>query len=341
MRDASAAPADTCHSAKENARRVAEYIARAQSQRGGEEFDHAITELESTSAVRAWDPSPAMPPDLLPRALFKCGHRQWDCLVWRVQWLCGPGGLAIRPSLWRWSVMHTVFKRGDARCTESFRLTYARVQLGLLQEGILTRQITPKVRRSLVQVQSGYERGVEVAHTLLLSVSEEARVLKRRLWAALADFVKAFPRTRRNDIFVMLESVANIRGGAYLLLHDMLVFDDVSVWHSGQSRQMVTDGLPEGGTLGPFTYILLPDSLARTLRGHQLGVGVGVVIPPQWADHHWQPGHSLGRAFAGGNAVGSPAAAAGPAPMLANARGLRRQGLGSHGPNANPMFLSR
>ena len=175
--------------------------------------------------------------------------------------------------------MNTVHKAGDPMLLESFRLTFVRAQLGLLQEGILSRRLTPTIRSKLAPVQSGYHRGVQEPQVLLHVLSDEARAKRQRLWVVLADFVKAFLQACRADLLILLARTAGVRGGAFVLLSDMFLLDIVHVWHCGNSCVEIVEGLPEGGTLGPMAYVILPDSLARILESARMGVGVGAPTP--------------------------------------------------------------
>lgn len=89
----------------------------------------------------------------------------------------------------------------------------------------------------------------------------------------MADYggpIKAFPRAKRLDLLVLLYKKKPIRGGAFTVLINIFTLDIVVVWQSGSSQVDIVDGLPEGGTLRPMAYVVLPDSLARCLRDQRL-----------------------------------------------------------------------
>ena len=111
--------------------------------------------------------------------------------------------------------------------------------------------------------------------------------MRRRLWITFADFQRAFPRTDRSDLCVILRNNIGLRCGAFALLEDMLRFDVLYIWHSGRSKVTITNGLPEGGSVGPLTYNVLPDTLLRSLIARGFGVGLDVRIPEVWKGHFW------------------------------------------------------
>ena len=91
------------------------WLPKARRARGSGVHDYDLLQAEVARHVHEWDTSVAVPPDLLPRAAFQCGYKPWDTAVWLLQRLVGPGGLAVRPWLWRWAPMVALHKRGDPR----------------------------------------------------------------------------------------------------------------------------------------------------------------------------------------------------------------------------------
>ncbi len=55
----------------------------------------------------------------------------------------------------------------------------------------------------------------------------------------------------------------------------------------GSSCIVVVQVVPEGGTIGPAAYTLVPDVLVKELLGADHGLGVDVNMPPAWAGHVW------------------------------------------------------
>ena len=87
-----------------------------------------------------------------------------------------------------------------------------------------------------------------------------------------------------------------VKDGAFLLLESALEYDVAHVWMSGSSHVEVAEGVPEGGSLGPLLYNLLPDGLVRRLYANGHGFGIVNEIPTVWKCHSWS-GH--------GNPIGS------------------------------------
>ena len=105
--------------------------------RGKGHRDCEVSNIEVSAVVAAWKTSAAIPVDLLVRAAFKCGCPWWDALVLALLQLTGPGGWALRPSLWKWVSLGTTLKGGDPSEMENWRLLFIRCQMGLLQEAVL------------------------------------------------------------------------------------------------------------------------------------------------------------------------------------------------------------
>ena len=104
-----------------------------------------------------------------------------------------------------------------------------RVQMGLLQEAILTNRIGPYLQSTIVPWQSGYVRGVEDAMIALHETTSLVLAEGRCVWSLFGDFVRAFPRVWRDDLLVLLSGSESVRGGSYALLADMFTQDNVHV----------------------------------------------------------------------------------------------------------------
>ncbi|CAE7805313.1 unnamed protein product [Symbiodinium necroappetens] len=270
--------------------RCQQLCAAALRQPSGDSKDFSVTEREVVDIRNAWSTSKGMPPDLLPRALFMANSVGWNSVVWALQRWTGPGGAAFRPSLWRQAALCPVHKAGPACLASSFRLIFVKVQLGLMQEALLTQRWLTATRRFIQPCQSGYIRGVDDAHLLLHEVSAEALHQHRPLWFVLGDFQKAFPRVCRHDLLCALADGPHVNGHCLGLLGDILKEDHVVVWYSGFSDTIITSGIPEGGCIGPFGYPVFLDSLVREILAEGGGLGVGWHIPPVWQGRVWS-GH--------------------------------------------------
>ena len=243
---------------------------------------------EVADILSQWHPSKAMPPDLLPRAVFLCNNEQWNDAVWALQKWAGPSGLAHKPSLWRSASLCPIHKKGNPAEVENFRLIFIKAQMGLLQETLLTQRWLGAVRQYVLPCQSGFVRGVEDAWLLLHETCAEAASQGRPLWTVMGDFRKAFPSVIRQDLLHSLADGPGVCGDSLLLLNSILQKDIVSIWLSGQSEVSVTSGIPEGGTIGPFAYPVLLDSLVRELLAAECGVGLQVSIPDAWTSMQWR-----------------------------------------------------
>ena len=159
-----------------------------------EPCDSAILEREVTNIIAAWDVSPAIPADLIPRAAFKCGCTRWATAAWQIVRVCGPGALAKRPMLWKESCLMPSYKRGNPDENTAYRLIYVMVHLALLQEVVMAKRLSNQIIASITPGQSGYTRGVDDPHILLHEVCAMASQQLRSVWLILGDFVGAFPR---------------------------------------------------------------------------------------------------------------------------------------------------
>ena len=243
---------------------------------------------EVAEVISGWSASCAMPPDLLPRALFMCNSDDWNDAVWALQKWAGPSGAAHRPSLWRAAALCPLHKKGSAAEISSFRLIFNKAQMGLVQEALFTQRWLLRVRSFVMPCQSGYVRGADDAWLLLHETCAEALSQHRPIWLVLGDFRKAFPSVIREDLLHSLADGPGVSGDSLLLCASILKQDSVLVWHSGLSEVTVSSGIPEGGTLGPLAYPCLLDSLVRELLAKECGVGLEVTVPPAWSHMCWK-----------------------------------------------------
>ena len=119
-------------------------VGRATRYRSVGLYDAAVTLDEVKTQIKSWKASPSLPPDLLPRIVFKLPHIHWDNLVFSLIRLTGPGALACRPVRWKYTFPWTKHKSKSAYDIENFRRLWIRVQMGLLQEAVLSSRIKTK-----------------------------------------------------------------------------------------------------------------------------------------------------------------------------------------------------
>jgi len=101
------------------------------------------------------------------------------------------------------------------------------------------------------------------------------------------DLQKAFPRTWRESLLVRLRDTVGLADGVYALLASIMELDSVHVNYNGVQVVDITQGIAEGGTIGPLTHPVHMDSLAEMLLAAGCGVGIGASTPPP-------PGRSIG-----------------------------------------------
>ena len=167
-------------------------------------------------------------------------------------------------------------------------MLFVKTQMGLVKEGILFNRLAPSIRSCCLMPQSAYTRSVDDTFLLLREIVAETSHLKRALIQLHGDFKKTFPRQWRAALLNELFDVPQIRGGAYAELESILAQDDVHVWLSGISQILVSQGIPEGGCLGPLFYPLTPNSLMSALAEAGCGFGLGVQMPQAWIGYTWR-----------------------------------------------------
>ena len=101
-------------------------------------------------------------------------------------------------------------------------------------------------------------------------------------WRCFADFRHAFPRVDRADLLTSMFKGAKVQQGAFALLGGIFKSDTVYVFLSGCSNVEQKNGLPEGSSLGPTCYTIIPDSLVRVLVDGKCGIGIGCQMPAEW-----------------------------------------------------------
>ena len=249
-----------------------------------------ISELVTNLVVEDWDASAAMPPDLLPRALFKARILGWDLLCWCLVRLAGPRIAAARPWLWRLASLAPLWKKGDCLDTASYRLIFVKSQMGLLQEGVLMHELRPTIQAAVSDNQSGYVRDCGDPVLSLHLIFQMRAALSLPWWICLGDFQSAFPKVWREDLLCLLNKQAGLSGASLCLLASMFQLDVVIVGLGGPSAVEIRSGLPEGGVLGPATYTSLPESLTRLLEDNGLGIGLDPKIPEVWQGFIWTGG---------------------------------------------------
>ena len=213
-----------------------------------------ITHRGILAGISAWKASKAMPPDLIPRAAFFCGQVQWLLVVWLLVQLAGPSRWALRPGLWRWACLGTVYKKGKLSDFGSWRLLFIKSQMGLLQEGVLANGVRPSIWGYLFDGESGYMHSTDDPLLALTELTTSALSDKKCFFAHLGDFQKAFPFTWREDILPLADNCPNLTGGQLHLLGDTLSLDVVLVRLGGECPVIVKQNLPERGCLGPLNH---------------------------------------------------------------------------------------
>ena len=249
--------------------------------------DDDITYAVFCDLLSSLDGSNAVPPDLIPRVAYTCGSLEFLEACWQMLRLAGPGACAHRPTVWRWAVMMALYKKGCPLHFGSWRKIFIKSQLGLFQEKLLCARLRPDVFSDIYEGQSGFWLGVEAPQLLLFEITALAVSLGLPLWAIFGDFLKAFPKTWRELAVCIVAERRSVSHGALALLGSILQEDTLHVWHSGASVVKITQGMPEGGSVGNLLYTSVPDTLVRALLADGHGIGLGITIPSCWQNRSW------------------------------------------------------
>ena len=77
--------------------------------------------------------------------------------------------------------------------------------------------------------------------------------------------------------------IGDAQGGAFTRVAETLDWDDNTIaLAAAEQRVCITEGVPEGGMLGPLAYTKIPNVFIKRLKEAGLGVATGVRIPAQW-----------------------------------------------------------
>ena len=204
---------------------------RAWANRGHGVFDAPVLQSEVSLIMGKWAKSFATTPDLVPRTAFTTCNQEWDVCCFLLLRLLGPGCLAIKPDLWRRTLVVPKHKQGLIISPDNWRFLEVRSQMGLLQEAVLINRIKPCLLQNLEPGQSGYVRDVSDAQLLLHDLTAARRASGLPILTVMGDLARAFPRTWRDDFLTQVCCQAGVNGGGRGLLADMLFWDAKSAWH--------------------------------------------------------------------------------------------------------------
>eukprot|EP00439_Symbiodinium_sp_Y106_P079698 s436_g18.t1 len=177
--------------------------------------------------------------------------------------LLGPGCLAIKPDLWRRTLVVPKHKQGLVISPDNWRFLEVRPQMGLLQEAVLINRIKPCCLQGIEPGQSGYVGDVSDAQLLLHELTAARRASGLPILTVMGDLARAFPRTWRDDFLTQVCFQAGLDGGGRGLLADMLCWD------------------------APVLNLNGISALVK-FEGH--GLGIGCAVPSAWQSiaWHWQ-----------------------------------------------------
>ena len=240
--------------------------------------------------IDKWDKSLATTPDLIPRIAFLLRNREWDVCCLFLLRLLGPGCLAIKPDLWRRTLVVPKHKQGLVISPDNWRFLEVRPQMGLLQEAVLINRIKPCCLQGIEPGQSGCVRDVSDAQLLLHELTAARRASGLPILTVMGDLARAFPRTWRDDFLTQVCFQAGLDGGGRGLLADMLCWDAPVLNLNGISALVKFEGVPEGGVLGPAGFTTWLNSLTVFLKDKGHGLGIGCTVPSAWQSiaWHWQ-----------------------------------------------------
>ena len=195
--------------------------------------------------------------------------------------------MALKPTLWRNTFVVPKFKAGFALSSASWRFLEIRAQIALLHEAVLIARLRPRHRAAVLPGQSGYVRDVGDAHLALHEITAMRRDVGLPTLPAFGDVARAFPRTWRADFLHETATAAGVTDGALATLGDIMASDVATITLQGFSKLLKTEGVPEGGVIGPAGFNTWLNSLATLLRDEDHGVGVCCAVPEAWTGITW------------------------------------------------------
>lgn len=199
------------------------------------------------------------------------------------------------PKDWQTAAVKCLFKKGDRRSWENYRLISLLSVVGKLFEAVLARRLSTLLdgrdsngEQLLSMFQGGFRGGRRCQH-LSWSLVETVKSLARRgkdTYAAFLDVRKAYPTTRRSAmlerLFEKLSRIGdrNRRCRAWTVIENMLREDNcksrVVVDGHVSAEYTVGHGLREGAVLSPILYAVFIDEIVKELEDCK-GVAVGDV----------------------------------------------------------------
>ena len=111
-------------------------LRRARKSCLGERFDLSLGEVQGE--LRAWDRSPALPHDWIPRAALRCKLIPLEVLVWCC--LCRAWRLLGRPRQWGVAKQVVLHRKGDLFLFTSWRNILVNAEFGLLLERLFSNE---------------------------------------------------------------------------------------------------------------------------------------------------------------------------------------------------------
>ena len=267
--------------------RVKHLLGHARAHKGQGLHDHAFLQPESFRAAEAITLSPAPSPFLIPRCLLTLKPNAWHDAACKLQEVCGPNSLCLRPMLWRFRSLVVKHKKGPCSSPSSYRFLAMADIHGLIQEQLLLGRIAPLLHRSLEWFQTGYRFDVKNHHFTLSSLQAEYQHWNRCFIAIFADFVHAFPRGWRAAIVEQCHDCAGLKDGALALLGSIMDSDYWRITLSGDSVVSTREGIPEGSKYGPTCFNMLPNTLVKALLHAKCGVPLSACAPAAWRGHFW------------------------------------------------------
>jgi hypothetical protein len=199
------------------------------------------------------------------------------------------------PKDWQTAAVRCLFKKGDRRAWENYRLISLLSVVGKLFEAVLARRLSTLLdgrdsenERLLSTFQGGFRSGRRCQH-LSWILAETVKSMARRgkdTYAAFLDVRKAYPTTRRSAMLERLfEKLSRVgdktrRCRVWTVIENMLREENcksrVVIDGRASAEYTVGHGLREGAVLSPVLYAIFVDELASHLDDC-VGVAIGNV----------------------------------------------------------------